>query len=95
MFGRKSNDDTQLDEAIERLLSEMIMYGPDSEDYLRHLEYLERLNRLKDPDRGRRKLSADTVAQVAGSLLGIMIIVIYEQKHILNSRGLSFVPKTK
>lgn len=95
MFGRfEKKDPTILDGPIERVLSEMETYGPDSEEYPSYLSYLERLFRLKTETR-RERISRDTLALVAGNLAGILIIVIYEQKHVMASKGLSFIRPLK
>jgi hypothetical protein len=83
-----------LDEPIENILSEMNTYGPDSQEYPALLSYLERLIQMKN-ENGHFRISADTAAIVAGNLMGIVIIVAYEQKHVIGSKGLGFVIKPK
>jgi hypothetical protein len=83
-----------LDEPIEKVLTDMNTYGPDSPEYPKLMEHLERLVRLKAED-ARSGISWDTMAIVAGNLLGILIIVAYEQKHVMVSKGLGFVLRTK
>ena len=82
-----------LDEPIAELLTLMNTTGPDGEEYKTYVDYLERLNEMKTRER-RTRVSPDTVAIVAGNLLGILIIVIYEQKHVLVSKGLGLIIKT-
>lgn len=83
-----------LDEPIEKVLTDMNTYGPDSEEFPRLIEHLERLTRMKAEER-RHQISPDTMAIVVGNLLGILIIVAYEQKHVVVSKGLGFVLRTK
>lgn len=83
-----------LDEPIEKVLTDMNTYGPDSEEFPRLVDHLERLIRMKAEER-RRQISPDTMAIVIGNLLGILIIVAYEQKHVVVSKGLGFVLRTK
>jgi hypothetical protein len=83
-----------LDEPIERVLNEMNTYGPDSPEYAALVDHLERLNRMKASNVPNRP-SPDAVLIVAGNLLGILIIVAYEQKHVMVSKALGFVMKTK
>ncbi|MET0786521.1 MAG: hypothetical protein ABWY25_07445 [Paenisporosarcina sp.] len=71
----------------------MNTYGPDSPEYSALIDHLDRLNRMKEQS-GRRP-SPDAMAVVAGNLLGILIIVAYEQKHVMVSKGLGFVLKPK
>jgi hypothetical protein len=83
-----------IDEPINRVLSDMNAYGPDSEEYTTLVRHLDHLVRLKQEEK-RSRVSPDTMAIVAGNLLGILIIVAYEQKHVMVSKGLGFVLKTK
>lgn len=84
-----------LDEPIEKVLSEMNTYGPDSEEYPSLVANLERLVRLKAEEGSKSRVSPDTLAIVAGNLLGILIIVAYEQKHVIVSKGLGFILRAK
>jgi len=83
-----------LDEPIERLLTEMNTYGPDSEEYRVAVDYLERLVNLKANER-RHNITPETMAIVLGNLLGILIIVAYEQKHVMVSKGMGLILRTK
>lgn len=76
-----------LDEPIEKVLTEMNEVGPDSPEYQKLVEHLERLTRLKSEVNSRNRVSRDTMAIVIGNLVGILIIVAYEQKHVLSSRA--------
>lgn len=88
--GRQS----KLDEPIDRLLADIDLNGPDSPEYPQMIEQLERLIKLKALE-PKARINPDTLLIVAGNLLGILIIVAYEQKHVVVSKGLNFVLKTK
>ena len=79
-----------LDEPIARVLAEMEMYGPDSDEYPKLVSYLERLTQAQAETR-KQRVNLDTLIPVAGNLLGILIIVAYEQKHVMVSKGLMFL----
>ena len=85
---------SDLDESIDRVKIEMHSANPGSDDYNRLLDDLERLVKLRAEEK-RSKISPDTIAIVAGNLLGILVIVAYEQKHVLNSRGFNFILKPR
>ena len=82
-----------LDEPIAKILTDMNVYGPDSPEYPKLVSQLERLIRLKGEKR-RNRVSPDTLLIVTGNLLGILIIVAYEQKHVMVSKGLGFILRT-
>jgi hypothetical protein len=83
-----------LDEPIAKVLTGMNTYGPEDPEYKTMMEHLERLMKLK-ADEQKSGVSPDTLAIVLGNLLGILIIVAYEQKHVMVSRGLGFVIKAR
>ncbi len=59
-----------------------------SENYQKHLEVLERLNKLKGE---KKSLSPDTILVVAANLLGIALILGYESVGNITSKALGFV----
>lgn len=83
-----------LDEPIEKLLTQMNKTEPGSKEYSVMVDQLERLNRAKAEEH-KSKVDSNTWAIVAGNLLGILIIVAYEQKHVMVSKGLGFVIKPR
>lgn len=94
MFGpfKKKEDLKQV--ATNMPLTEMTTFGPDTPEFLRDLEYLERIEALKTKNR-RAKLDPNQIALVAGNLAGILIIVAYEQKHVFGSRAQNALLKPK
>lgn len=87
----KKDQSSPLDSLIDALLDEMNDKGVYSSDYPDMLTKLERLYALKAEQR-QAPVSRDTIAHVVGSLLGILIIVIYEEKHVMTSKGFSWIP---
>ena len=89
MFGWRKTD-PELEEAIAAVYAEMKQWDPYSEEYQESLESLERLEKLKAGE-GRRRISSDTLIQVGGNLLGILIIVAYERGHVMVSKAKDYV----
>lgn len=83
-----------LQESIDKVLVEMEHVNPGTDDYDTLLANLERLLRLQNEEKNSR-VSPDTIAIVAGNLLGIVIVVGYEHAHVIVSRGLQFILRTK
>lgn len=90
IFQRKPS---KLDGPINKVLDDMTVYGPDSPEYLNLMNHLERLTKMQRHE--RRSVSPDTMAIVVGNLLGILTIVAYEQKHVMVSKGLGMILRTK
>ncbi len=77
---------TPVDDHITNILNEMNYVGVNSDAYPKLMEHLERFTALKAKER-RAPVSRDTVALIAGNLMGILLIVAYEQKHVMTSKG--------
>lgn len=92
MFGRNKRHDPLLDENIDMFLENMLVLGVNAEEYKEQLTVVERLNKLKagNPE---KKLSHDTIAMVLGNVVCVVIIVAYEQKHVMASKAMSFVSR--
>lgn len=82
-----------VDLPIKQVLDEMEMSDPEAEKYSDYVDYLERLHKLKREER-QTLVSPDTVVVVLGNLLGILIIVGYEQKHVITSKAQQFSLKS-
>lgn len=85
---------TPLEEEIARVMDDMAHVYTGSEEYALLLERLERLTKLKE-DRFRDKITPDGVLMVVGNLLGVGIIVGYEHAHVITSKALGQLLKTK
>lgn len=82
------------DRPMERLLEELDRKEPGSDDYNTLLGRVDQMSHLQERDRSRR-VSPDTMWLVAGNIIGILVIVAYEQKHVMASRATNFILKTK
>lgn len=95
MFKREPRiEDLKLANEIDSVMNRMAEIGPDDPEYPKQIVYLQRLNDLKTQKRDKR-VSPDTMAIVLGNLIGILIIVAYEQKHIMKSTSMNFIMKPK
>ena len=83
------------DEPIEKILEELRQQDPDSDEFRTALAHLSKLTEMKANTRWKMKISPDTLAIVLGNLIGIMIIVAYEEKHAITSKGLNFIKPPK
>ena len=88
-----SNRDEAIDKLIIDVTNQMETIGPDSEEYDRHLANLKKLMDMKVADKPKR-VSRDTMAIVLGNLAGILIIVAYENKHVITSKAFNERVKT-
>lgn len=83
-----------LNEPIDKVLEELRQHDPNSQEFDTNLTNLERLTKLKASTKWKMKVSPDTLVTAGATLLGILIIVGYEQKHAMVSKGFNFrIPK--
>jgi hypothetical protein len=95
MFKRQK-DESKLNDEIDRVLEELATHTPPSgDDYAELLTNAERLVGLTDRENVRKPISWDAVVTAGAGLLGILVIVAYEQKHAFTSKALSRVPNPK
>jgi len=85
-YSLTNETETPLDKQITCVLKEMTAAGVTSADYPALMTTLERLYGLRQKER-RDPISRDTIALIAGNLMGILLIVAYEQKHVITSKG--------
>lgn len=83
-----------LDDSIDRVLEHMKGENPGTEDYEALLADLERLVKLRSEEQSKR-VSPDTMAIVAANIFSVLVVVGYEQGHVVISRGLNFLLRTK
>lgn len=86
----KKDAATPVDSLIDAVQEDMHKKGPNSEEFPKLLSQLERLYKIKNGER-QDPVSRDTMAIVAGNLLGILLIVAYEQKHVMTSKGFQHI----
>lgn len=88
----KKDDKPNIDKEIKNLLLELDELSPTSDEYQTILENVERLSKAKSYEQ-KSGLSPDTVAVVAGNLLGIAMIIWHERVNVITSKALGFIIK--
>lgn len=88
----KKDKRTNLEKEIDSVLKCMNELSPDSEEYQKMAENLERLYKSKSYDEDR-DVSPDTLAVIVGNLAGILLILKHEELNVITSKALGFVLK--
>lgn len=94
MFTKKNSEPTALQNAIDELFAAMAGVSEDSDEYTKMVVNLSALYKLKEQDSSKR-VSADTVALIAGNIAGILLIIGHERANVVTSKALSFVMKLR
>jgi hypothetical protein len=91
IFERKP---TAIDIAIDEALAQLSGIKIDTDEYTRMVDQIAKLTKLKEQTSNKR-VSPDTLAIVAGNLAGIVMILAYERAHVVTSKAIGFVLKSK
>lgn len=92
MFGRtRKVEFLDLKPVTDKLLEELAQHDPHSQEFSKAMKHLKKIVDLQS--KGKKTIDLNTVILVAGNLLGVLVIVAYEQNHIMNTKGLGFVRK--
>lgn len=89
---KKRDKRTKLEKEIDNLLNEMDYQDKSSDEYAKNVRHLYRLYDARNKEKPR-SVSPDTVLLVAANLLGIVLILKYEQLNTITSRAINFVFK--
>lgn len=99
MFVRKSNVEAHpLDETIENLTQALAGMDEGDEKHTHAVESLKTLMELRNADKAEKRkmaVSPEVLTAAGAHVLGILLILGFEQKHVLTSKAMSFVPKIR
>lgn len=89
MFNKKK---TSLEKEIENVLKQMEKEDSYTEEYCTMVSNLETLHKMKALE-PKKKLSPDTILTVAANVIGIILILKFEETGIITSKALGFLSK--
>lgn len=97
MFTKTQTPKSGLDDAIDQAFLALKTHDATSPEYSTIVDQLDKLYKIKssyDKD-NKNSVSLDQVIAVAGNLAGIIMILGYENAHVVTSKALGFVMKSK
>jgi hypothetical protein len=89
----KRDKRTAIDKEIDRVTEIVSLLDPVSEEYTKVNENLTELKEGKAKDKANTKISKDVIVTGLFSVIGILIIVGYEQANVMGSKALGLVIK--
>jgi len=99
VLNRKPKDETHpLDETIANLISGLAGLNEGEEAHTQAVQSLKILMELRAADKAeKRKLpvNPDVLTAAGAHVFGILLILGFEQKHVLTSKAMQFVPKIR
>lgn len=91
---KRQPEKTKLEDALDELFSEMKSYAGYDEDYAKTADQVVKLYALKEHDNSKR-LDPNTMAIVGGNLAIALIVIGFEQKHVVTTKVLNFLTKLR
>lgn len=92
----KNADTSGLDDTIKYTQERMLQMDPDTDEFAETLNQLEKLYKIRTAEKQTSDhVSKDVLLTVGANLFGILAILNYERVHVVTSKALSFVLKTK
>lgn len=92
MFKITKREQTKLEKEIDSVLEALSVFDKSSDEYELLLDRLTSLYSIKEKDK-KWNVSPDTMAVVAGNLIGIMLILKHEELNVITSKAMNFVIK--
>jgi hypothetical protein len=87
-------EQSYLDVEIDRAYRELANHEVGSEEYEKALDVVTQLHKLKSEDRNS-KVSKDTMLTVGANLLGVLLIISTEREHVITTKALGMLQRTK
>jgi hypothetical protein len=86
----KPKEKSVLEKEIERVIEYMSDCPPDSDEYKKTVRNLSELHERLMAQKPK-PMSSDAILTVVANLSGILLIVAYEQKHVVTSKAVGFI----
>jgi hypothetical protein len=95
MFTKKpSNESVALDQAIMDVFCDLKNVSSEHEDYTTSMKHLSELYKIKEHT-APKTLSPDVMLTAGANIVGILLILHFEQTHVIASKALGFVLKLR
>lgn len=94
MFISNSRPKTELENAYDKALEELMNHKVGSKEYNEILDHVAKLHKMKEEEKPS-DVSKDTQALIAANLLGILMIITHERVNVITSKALNFVTRPR
>lgn len=91
----RKDQPTPLDDLIEDAYAALKGMDESTEAYETALKNLKELMEINATEKKRTSVSPEAVLSAATSLGGIVLILLFEQKHVITTKSLSMLPRIR
>jgi predicted type IV restriction endonuclease len=81
-----------IDDEVEHVLVALSALAPDSEEYSATVKNLKELCEARSK-KASRLVELDTIIAAGTNILGILLILSYEQLHVISTKAIGFIVK--
>lgn len=95
MSPHQTDVEAGLKEVIDAVQDRLLTLSPESDEFAKTVDQLDKLYKIKSNNKDEDRVSLNTLIPVIGNLAGIVLILGYERAHVVTSKALSFVLKSR
>ena len=95
MNNSKDEEITPIEKEIDANLTQMRESGVMAPEYQTLMGNLEKLSDIKTRSQNHNRVSLDTLTIVGGNLLIAILVIAFEQKHIITSKALNHLIRAR
>lgn len=93
---KKSETEILAETEIKKIYASLeLMTDPSEEEYEKAIDQLVKLHKLMESESSHRRISYDKLADLALSALGLLVVVNHERIHVITTKALDVVRKTR
>lgn len=93
-FIQPNSVDAGLEEVIDAVQARLLTVDPDTEEFSTIVKQLSKLHKIRSLKKSEG-VKLETLLPVVGNLAGILLILNFERAHVVTSKALSFVLKSR
>lgn len=93
---KKSETEVLAEKEIKKIYDSLeLMTDPSDEEYEKAIDQLVKLHKLMESESSHRRISYDKLADLTLSALGLLVVVNHERIHVITTKALDIVRKTR
>lgn len=93
IFKKKDVALAAIDSTINELAERLTMMDPEDEEYSSVVESMGKLMKLRDEQASQNKIPPEVWMPVVANLLGICLVLFWEQAHVVTSKAFTLIKK--
>lgn len=84
-----------IDAAIDECATALAGHMPEDDEYAKTTDQIEKLMKMRETHKSKKRVSPDTIAVIAANLGGIIIVMYHERANVIATKAFSSLLKPK